>query len=90
MKNYERETKVLYPILATRDGIPTTGSVEYAILPKAQRPEDNPTAWVPPATLEGKSGIMLESLTPGFYRIWARITTTAEAPVYVVDTIEIL
>lgn len=39
------------------------------------------TEWASPAAIGGLRGLMVGSYEPGYYRTWARVTSTPETPV---------
>lgn len=83
---FQRETIEFLPVTVTRNGTPTTTGIEFAITPHSTRP----TTWTPPTTLGTDIGVMVEGLPPGAYKVWARITATAETPVLQAATFEVV
>jgi hypothetical protein len=77
MTSFERESVEFLPVTITVNEQPVTTGVQFAIVPVGARP----TTYAPPTTLEGKIGVMIQDLEPGWYRIWAQVTDTPEAPV---------
>ena len=77
MTTYERESIEFQPVTVTVDGVAVTDGVTFCIAP----PSERPTRFTPPTTLGGKIGVMVQGLTPGGYRIWARILSNPEQPI---------
>ena len=77
MTSYERESIEFLPVTVTVDGQPVTAGVTFCIAPQSARP----TEFAAPVTLGGKIGVMIQGLTPGGYRIWAKVTSNPETPV---------
>jgi hypothetical protein len=76
---YERETLEFQPVSVTLDDVEITTNVEFAVLLGNARPVE--LDWATPTTLDDRIGVMVDSLTPGTYAVWARITSTPEVPV---------
>jgi len=74
---YPRESVEFQPILVTLDGEPVTTDVEFAITNMTNRPSD----WAPATVLQDQIGVMIENLSVGTYKVWARITDSPEIPV---------
>lgn len=83
---FQRETNEFLPITVTRDGTTITTGIQFAITPHTTRP----ITWDTPTTLGTDIGVMVTALTPGIYKVWARVTTTGETPVLHVDTFEVV
>jgi len=77
MTSYERETVEFQPVTVTVNGQPVTTGVTFCIAPQAERP----VTYTPPVTLGGSIGVMIQGLTPGGYRIWAKVDSNPEQPV---------
>ncbi len=75
--SYPRETVEFQPVTVTVDSVAVTTGVQFALVTDGARP----SAWVDPTPLSGKIGVMLTGLTPGNYRIWAKVTSAPETPV---------
>lgn len=84
MSTYPRETIEFIPVNVTRDGT-TINAFDIALTRHGERP----TTWAPAETLDGKTGILINGLTVGIHKIWARITDNPETPVIEVGTISI-
>jgi len=77
MSSYERESIEFQPVTVTVDGEAVTDGVTFAITPNGARP----LAYVAPTTVDGKIGVMIQGLTPGMYRVWAKVVSTPETVV---------
>jgi len=74
---YPRETTEFCAVTITVNGAPVTTGVTICLTPHNTRP----VTWVAPTTLNGAIGVMLTGLTPGYYDIWAKISSSPETPV---------
>ena len=74
---YPRESVEFQPVLVTLDGNAITTNVEFAITNMTARPSN----WVAATTLQNQIGVMVENLSVGTYKVWARITDSPEIPV---------
>lgn len=74
---YPRESVEFQPVKVTRDGVTVTEDLSYAVVRDGHRPET-----FTPATIVGQAtGVMVSGLTPGTYRIYAKMTAGPETPV---------
>lgn len=74
---YPRESVEFQPVRVTRDGLLITTDLEFAVVPDGTRP----VTFTPAAIVSGNTGVIVQGLTPGTYRIFARVTTAQEIPV---------
>jgi hypothetical protein len=74
---YPRESVEFQPITITVDGAVVITGVTFAIVNDGGRP----STWTAPTTLGGNIGVMLTGLTPGLYRIYAKVSSSPETPV---------
>lgn len=79
MNRYERESIEFQPITVTVDGVAVTTGVTFAITPNGTRPATY--TYTAPATVAGKTGVMVQGLQPGAYNIWAKVASTPETVV---------
>lgn len=77
MPKFPRETREFFPVNVRLNGTVITTGVEFSATPYGSRAHN----FMPAAMLEGKTGIMIENMEPGNYRVWARVTTVSETPV---------
>ena len=83
MNSYERESIEFQPVIVTVDGAVVTSGFTVAIVPNGARP----TTYVAPITLAGKTGVMIQGLTPGLYGVWAKVASTPETVVIKCGTV---
>ena len=75
--SYPRETvEFAFPRVTVDDVVVTTG-VTFALFANGTRP----TTWDAPTIVDGRTGVMLTGLTPGLYRIFAKVASSPETPV---------
>lgn len=74
---YPRESVEFQPVKVTRDGLLITTDLEFAVVPDG----DRPVTFTPAAIVAGNTGVIVQGLEPGTYRIFARVTTAQEIPV---------
>jgi hypothetical protein len=72
-----RETVEYIPIAVTVNGVVTTTGVEFAVVADGSRP----STWSAAVVVEGATHVLVSGLTPGQWRIWARVTAAPETPV---------
>jgi hypothetical protein len=77
VNSYERESVEFQPVTITVDGTPVTSGVTFCLAPDGTRP----VTFTTPAAVNGKIGVLVTGLTPGAYRIWAKVTANPETPV---------
>lgn len=77
VNTYPRETDELQEVTVTVNGEPVTEDVEFSVTPW----RDRPTTWAAPYVVDGKTGVRINALPPGSYRVWARVTDFPEIPV---------
>ncbi|MDF9748644.1 hypothetical protein M2428_000074 [Arthrobacter sp. ES3-54] len=80
---YERESIEFQPVTVTVDGAVVTTGVTFAITPHS----DRPVTYIAPTTVAGKTGVMVQGLTPGLHAVWAKVASTPEAVVINCGTI---
>lgn len=85
MNSYPSATKELIPLTVYRNGT-ATSSYTVCVLPERTAPADG-SAWATPTTLDGQTGVLIDHLTSGVYKIWARATSNPEVPVIYLGTI---
>lgn len=76
---YPRETVEFQPVTVTVDGVAVTTGVQFAIVNREAG--TRPTTWTAAVALSGEIGVMITGLTPGFWEVYAQITSTPETPV---------
>ena len=74
---YPRETVEFIPVVVTVNGAEVTTGVEFSLVPDGSRP----TTWATAAILSGSIGVLISSLTPGLWSVYARVSATPETPV---------
>lgn len=74
---YPRESVEFQPVTVTRDGVVITSGLSFAIVPDGDRPVTFTAAEI----LGGETGVMIQGLERGTYRIFAKITSAPEVPV---------
>lgn len=74
---YPRESVEFQPVTVTRDGFTVSSGVSFAIVPDGDRPEE----FTPAVTISGKTGVMVDGLDLGTYRIFAKVAGSPEIPV---------
>lgn len=74
---YPRETVEFIPVAVTVNGVAVTTNVEFSLVPDGSRP----TTWTTAATLSGAIGVLISSLTPGLWSVYARVSSAPETPV---------
>jgi hypothetical protein len=75
------ETLEHLPVDVTVGGAITTSGIEFAVLPEGGRPVEGD--WTDSVLLEGRSGVMIADLTPGYYWVWVRVSASPETPAFV-------
>lgn len=65
-------TNETWPFEATYRGAVTNAGVEACVLPTGTEPADSD--WLPAVLLDSATHVLVAGLTPGWYRVWARIT----------------
>lgn len=74
---YPRESVEFQPVTVTRGGVVVTTGLSFAIVPDG----DRPVTFTAPATVGTETGVMIQGLARGTYRIFAKITNAPEVPV---------
>lgn len=74
---YERESVEFQAVEVKLDGQPVSDGVSFAIVPDGERPE----VFVDAVVYGGKTGVMIQGLDRGTYRIFAKVNSTPEVPV---------
>jgi hypothetical protein len=77
VNSYERESVEFQPVTITVDGTAVTTGVTFCLAPDGVRP----VTFAAPATVAGKIGVLVTGLTPGAYRVWAKIASNPETPI---------
>jgi len=72
-----RETVEYVPVDVTVNGVVTTTGIEFAVVLDGARP----SAWTAAVVLSSRTYVLLTGLTPGQWRIWARVSAAPETPV---------
>lgn len=89
MNRYPRETVVLQQAPVTNEVTGETvpaAEVQLALTAAGARP----VTWEPPTVVESMYGVMVTGLTPGFYTVWAKVTSAPpETPVLELGTFEV-
>lgn len=85
MATFPRETVEFQPITVTVDGATVTTGVSFAVT----APDARPATFTPATILDGRTGVMIEGLTVGFHRVWAKVASNPETPVIDCGTIRI-
>lgn len=74
---YPRESVEFQPVTVTRGGVVLTTGLTFAIVPDGERP----ATFSPATTLGTETGVMIQGLARGTYRIFAKVTSAPEVPV---------
>lgn len=74
---YPRESVEFQPVTVTRDGEAVIDGLSFAVVPDGSRPE----TFAPASVVAGVAGFMVAGLSPGTYRIYARMSAGIETPV---------
>lgn len=74
---YERESVEFQPVEVKLNGQVVLDGISYAIVPDGERPVTFAAAVI----LSGKTGVMIQGLAHGTYRIFAKVLNTPEIPV---------
>ena len=77
MNTFQRETKEFVPIDVYRGDVISTEGVLFAVT----GPNERPVVFEPAEILEGETGILINNLVPGTYRVWAKVIDILEVPV---------
>lgn len=77
MLTVPRETVEYIPVVVTLNGVVVTSGVEFAVVADGSRP----SAWSAAVVLNSATYVLLTGLTPGQWRIWARVSAAPETPV---------
>lgn len=72
-----RETVEYIPVPVTLNGTVTTTGVEFAVAADGSRP----SVWTAATVLSGATYVLISGLTPGAWRVWARVSAAPETPV---------
>jgi hypothetical protein len=76
--SYPRETKEYIHPVVTVDGVSVTSGVTVAVVADDGT---RPTTWATPDIVDSKLAVMIQSLTPGYYRVFAKVIDSPEIPV---------
>ena len=79
MNIYPRETTEFLRVHVEVDGVEVAGDTVTFSLVKGEN--SRPGEFSAATLLDGKVGLMLSGLTPGVYRVYAKVDTAAEQPV---------
>lgn len=74
-----RETAELMPFEITLDGTVQTVNVSYSIVTESQNAR--PTTWTAAEVADGRTHARISGMTPGFYRLFVRVSAGTETPV---------
>lgn len=74
---YERESVEFQPVEVKLDGQVLADGISYAIVPDGERP----VTFTDAVVLGGKTGVMIQGLDRGTYRIFAKVLNSPEVPV---------
>lgn len=75
---FQRESVEFQPVTVTVAGVAVTTGVTFSVTAEDARPATFSAA----TTLSGQIGVMVDTLDPGTYRVWAQITgAPPETPV---------
>lgn len=75
------ETVEFIPVAVTVGGTAVTTGVQFAVMPEGTRPTS--PSWTAAYVLAGETGVLISGLTPGYYHIWVKVSSTPETPVFV-------
>lgn len=74
---FERESVEFQQVDVKLDGQLMSGGISFAIVPDGQRP----VTFTEAVVFGGKSGVMIQGLDRGTYRIFAKVVSSPEVPV---------
>lgn len=77
MNQFPRETVEFQAVAVTLDGAPVTTGVTFAVVHGNARP----TTFIAPTVLGDEIGVMITGLSPGAYRVWAKVVAAPETVV---------
>lgn len=72
-----RETVEYIPVVVTLNGVVTTTGVSFAIVADGSRP----SVWTAATVLSSATYALVSGLTPGVWRVWAKVSAAPETPV---------
>ena len=75
--SYPRETVEFLAVTVKVDGVEVLEEVTFCVALSGARPG----VFVAPSTLDGKIGVLITGLLPGYYVVWAKVTSNPEIPV---------
>lgn len=78
MISLPRETKEYIPVTVQIDGVTTNTGVELVVMPANARPSGWAAAVLDP---QGRTMVLVDSLSAGIYAVWARVTAGDEVSV---------
>jgi hypothetical protein len=78
VSSYPRETVEFLFVTVKLAGVEVQDNVTLCV---ALSGSTRPAEWVEPSTLDGKIGILITGLIPGYYVVWAKVTSNPEIPV---------
>jgi hypothetical protein len=86
MPTIPRESVEYLPVTVTRNGVPVTGGVSFALTSAGQRPVE----WTPAVVTQSGTAVLVGGQAPGRYNIWARVRdgdeqVVVDAGVLVID-----
>ena len=76
---YEEETVEFQPIVITVDGQPQTAGVYFELTKATARPQ---SVFADRVDVGGQIGVMVEGLAPGRWRVWCKIVSDPEIPIF--------
>jgi len=74
---YPRESVEFQPVEVTLNGAPVTTGLALSVVRDGQRP----VTFTPAATMDGLTGVMINALAPGTWRVYAQVSNGQETPV---------
>jgi hypothetical protein len=77
MNTYPMETLEYQEVIVTVGDAEVASGLKFALTPDGERP----TEWLDPVILDNKPCVVINSLTPGVWQVWAQVTATPEIPV---------
>lgn len=83
--SFPRESVEFLAAPVTVDGAVVTTGVEYAVTTGS----DRPTVWTAATLLGGRTGIMVQGYAPGYWNVWARVSSAPETPVVQCGTFQV-
>lgn len=85
MPTIPRESVEYLPVTVTRNGVPVTSGVSFALTTSGQRPVE----WTPAVITQSGTAVLVGGRPPGRFNVWARVIDGDEQAVVEVDVIVI-